>query len=61
MGGAALPAERRVSARRGWTGERSGPFEHPHLSMWNSERVLTDMNVSHNPRSNHMVDSSPPA
>jgi len=26
---AALHAERRVSARRGWAGETSGPFEHP--------------------------------
>ena len=26
---AALPAERRVSARRGWAGENSGHFEHP--------------------------------
>jgi len=26
---AALPAERRVSARRGWAGEISGLFEHP--------------------------------
>ena len=26
---AALPAERRVLARRGWAGEKSGPFEHP--------------------------------
>jgi hypothetical protein len=24
-----LPAERRVSARRGWVGEKSGLFEHP--------------------------------
>ena len=26
---AALPVERRVSARRGWAGENSGHFEHP--------------------------------
>ena len=26
---AALPAERRVSARRGWAGEKSSLFEHP--------------------------------
>jgi hypothetical protein len=26
---AALPAERRISARRGWTGEIVGLFEHP--------------------------------
>ncbi len=26
---AALPAERRVLARRGWAGEKSGLFEHP--------------------------------
>jgi hypothetical protein len=26
---AALPAERRVSARRGWAGEKPGLFEHP--------------------------------
>jgi hypothetical protein len=26
---AALPVERRVSARRGWAGEKSGLFEHP--------------------------------
>ena len=26
---AALPAERRVLARRGWVGEKSGLFEHP--------------------------------
>ena len=26
---AALPAERRVLARRGWEGERAGIFEHP--------------------------------
>ena len=27
--GAALPAERRVLARRGWAGEKSGLFEEP--------------------------------
>jgi hypothetical protein len=26
---AAKPAERRVSARRGWVGENNGLFEHP--------------------------------
>mgnify|MGYP001567332610 CR=1 FL=1 len=26
---AALPAERRVTARRGWAGENRGLFEHP--------------------------------
>jgi len=26
---AAVPAERRVTARRGWAGEISGHFEHP--------------------------------
>ena len=26
---AALPGTRRVSARQGWTGEKSGHFEHP--------------------------------
>ena len=26
---AALPAERRILARRGWVGEKSGFFEHP--------------------------------
>jgi hypothetical protein len=26
---AAAPAERRVSARRGWAGENDGLFEHP--------------------------------
>jgi hypothetical protein len=26
---AALPVERRVSARRGWVGEKAGLFEHP--------------------------------
>jgi hypothetical protein len=26
---AALPGPRRVSARQGWAGEKSGPFEHP--------------------------------
>jgi len=26
---AALPADGRVSARRGWVGEKSGLFEHP--------------------------------
>ncbi len=26
---AALPAERRVLARRGWAGEKEGLFEHP--------------------------------
>ena len=26
---AALPVERRVSARRGWAGEKAGLFEHP--------------------------------
>jgi hypothetical protein len=37
---AALPAERRVLARRGWAGEKSGLFEHPArcspvvLDMW---------------------------
>jgi len=29
FGAAALPAERRASARRGWAGEKSGLFEHP--------------------------------
>ncbi len=28
---AALPAERRVLARRGWAGEKSGLFEHPEV------------------------------
>ena len=28
-GAAALPAERRVLARRGWVGEKFGLFEHP--------------------------------
>jgi hypothetical protein len=28
---AALPVERRVSARRGWAGENNGLFEHPEL------------------------------
>jgi len=30
-GAAALPAERRDLARRGWAGEKSGLFEHPGL------------------------------
>jgi hypothetical protein len=29
MHAAALPAERRVLARRGWVGEKAGLFEHP--------------------------------
>jgi hypothetical protein len=28
---AALPVERRVLARRGWAGEKSGLFEHPEI------------------------------
>jgi hypothetical protein len=31
-----------------------GFFEHPYPSMQTSDRVLTDMNVSHSPRLNHM-------
>jgi hypothetical protein len=30
---AALPAERRVSARRGWAREKSGLFEHPAIIL----------------------------
>jgi hypothetical protein len=30
---AALPVERRVSARRGWVGENGGLFEHPDGSV----------------------------
>ena len=30
---AALPAERRVLARRGWAGETPGPFEHPEVIL----------------------------
>ena len=30
---AALPAEWRVSARRGWAGEKSGLFEHPEANL----------------------------
>ena len=30
---AALPVERRVSARRGWVGENGGLFEHPEGSV----------------------------
>jgi hypothetical protein len=30
---AALPVERRVSARRGWAGEKSGLFEHPAAAL----------------------------
>jgi|GEM_PF-6667191 len=30
---AALPAERRVLARRGWAGEKSGLFEHPEILL----------------------------
>ena len=29
LGAAALPGTRRVSARQGWVGEKSGLFEHP--------------------------------
>ena len=36
---AALPAERRVLARRGWAGETSGLFEHP---AWRAS-VIPDM------------------
>ena len=34
---AALPAERRVLARRGWAGEMSGLFEHP---VWRSIAIV---------------------
>ena len=39
---AALPAERRVSARRGWAGEKSGHFEHPAgmLSCGATRRII---------------------
>ena len=35
---AALPAERRVLARRGWAGEKSGLFEHPVADITKKER-----------------------
>ena len=38
---AALPAERRVLARRGWAGEKAGLFEHP---AWNFP-VILDMRI----------------
>jgi len=37
---AALPAERRVSARRGWAGENRGFFEHP-AKMSNEQRFTS--------------------
>ena len=37
---AALFAERRVLARRGWEGEKSGLFEHP-VVVWVSYRMKT--------------------
>ena len=39
---AALPAERRVLARRGWAGENRGLFEHP---AWYSP-VVPDVQIS---------------
>jgi len=42
---AALPAERRVSARRDWAGEISDLFEHP---AWNFPVVL-GMRISETP------------
>jgi hypothetical protein len=37
---AALPAERRVLARRGWVGENRGLFEHPEL--WGPQFHMKD-------------------
>ncbi len=37
---AALFAERRVLARRGWVGEKAGLFEHP-VVVWVSYRMKT--------------------
>jgi len=42
---AALPAERRVSARRGWAGETSNLFEHPA----ENSPVILDMRISEVP------------
>jgi hypothetical protein len=42
---ATLPAERRVLARRGWAGEKSGFFEHP---VWCSP-VIPDVQISEIP------------
>jgi len=39
---AALPAERRVLARRGWAGENDGLFEHLDVSLG----VSTERNIS---------------
>ena len=44
-GVAALPAERRVLARRGWVGEKSGLFEHP--AWWTP--VIPDVQISEIP------------
>ena len=37
-----------------------GLFEHPHLSAWTSEQLLTGMNFTHGRRANYVVDSRPP-
>src|SRR5690242_8637615 len=42
---AALPGTRRVSARQGWAGEKSGLFEHP---AWYFP-VTLDMRISEGP------------
>ena len=45
FGAAALPTERRVLARRGWVGEKSGLFEHP---AWCTP-VIPDVQISEIP------------
>ena len=47
---AALPAERRVLARRGWAGEKSGHFEHPAQS---SSVVLDVRTIEFKPLNNN--------
>ena len=42
---ATLPAERRVLARRGWAGEKSGLFEHPAQGA----PVIPDVQISEIP------------
>ena len=43
---AALPAERRVLARRGWAGENRGLFEHPHPAKGEIYRLLERTGIS---------------
>ena len=42
---AALPAERRVSARRGWAGENRGLFEQPARISENASRLVNGFYV----------------